>query len=144
MLTARRGCGRAQGRCHAPAVLPFPSLMIASGANVKTVQAQLGHKTATMTLGQYGHLFPDDLDDVAAVCRSSWTVTRGNLSSAAWQRLTAAPNQCVVVGGRIGCPSVRLPQQLIGDLPTITGAKSLSTDADTATERAACVFVVGQ
>ena len=41
------------------------SLMIASGANVKTVQAQLGHKTATMTLDQYGHLFPDDLDDVA-------------------------------------------------------------------------------
>ena len=35
------------------------------GANVKTVQAQLGHKTATMTLDQYGHLFPDDLDDVA-------------------------------------------------------------------------------
>ena len=41
------------------------SLMIATGANVKTVQAQLGHKTATMTLDQYGHLFPDDLDDVA-------------------------------------------------------------------------------
>jgi integrase len=39
--------------------------MIASGANVKTVQAQLGHKTATMTLNQYGHLFPYDLDDVA-------------------------------------------------------------------------------
>lgn len=41
------------------------SLMIASGTNVKTVQSQLGHKTATMTLDQYGHLFPDDLDDVA-------------------------------------------------------------------------------
>jgi integrase len=41
------------------------SLMIASGANVKTVQSQLGHKTATMTLDQYGHLFPDDLDTVA-------------------------------------------------------------------------------
>ena len=39
--------------------------MIASGANVKTVQAQLGHKTATMTLDQYGHLLPDGLDDVA-------------------------------------------------------------------------------
>jgi integrase len=39
--------------------------MIASGANVRTVQSQLGHKTATMTLDQYGHLFPDDLDDVA-------------------------------------------------------------------------------
>jgi len=41
------------------------SLMIASGANVKTVQSQLGHKTATMTLDQYGHLFSDDVDDVA-------------------------------------------------------------------------------
>ena len=39
--------------------------MIGSGANVRTVQAQLGHKTATMTLDQYGHLFPDGLDDVA-------------------------------------------------------------------------------
>ena len=25
----------------------------------------LGHKSATMTLGLYGHLFPDQLDDVA-------------------------------------------------------------------------------
>lgn len=41
------------------------SLMIASGASVKVVQSQLGHKTATMTLDQYGHLFPDELDDVA-------------------------------------------------------------------------------
>jgi hypothetical protein len=41
------------------------SLMIASRANVETVQSQLGRKTATMTLDQYGHLFPDDLDDVA-------------------------------------------------------------------------------
>ncbi|MFE3443502.1 tyrosine-type recombinase/integrase [Nocardia sp. NPDC059180] len=41
------------------------SLMIASGAHVKTVQRQLGHKTATMTLDNYGHLFEDDLDDVA-------------------------------------------------------------------------------
>ena len=39
--------------------------MIASGASVKVVQAQLGHKTATMTLDQYGHLFPDDLEAVA-------------------------------------------------------------------------------
>jgi integrase len=41
------------------------SLMIASGAHVKTVQRQLGHKSAVMTLDLYGHLFPDDLDDVA-------------------------------------------------------------------------------
>ncbi len=30
----------------------------ASGANVKTVQSQLGHKTATMALDQYGHPVP--------------------------------------------------------------------------------------
>ncbi|MFD8247656.1 tyrosine-type recombinase/integrase [Nocardia sp. NPDC059691] len=30
------------------------SLMIASGAHVKTVQRQLGHKTATMTLDSTG------------------------------------------------------------------------------------------
>lgn len=41
------------------------SLMIAAGARVKTVQRQLGHKSAVMTLDQYGHLFDDDLDDVA-------------------------------------------------------------------------------
>jgi integrase len=41
------------------------SLAIASGANVKVVQQMLGHKSATMTLDLYGHLFPDQLDDVA-------------------------------------------------------------------------------
>ena len=39
--------------------------MIASGAHVKTIQRQLGHKSATMTLDNYGHLFDDDLDGVA-------------------------------------------------------------------------------
>ena len=42
------------------------SLAIASGANVKVVQSMLGHKSATMTLDLYGHLFGDQLDDVAA------------------------------------------------------------------------------
>ena len=41
------------------------SLMIRSGAHVKTVQHQLGHKSATMTLDNYGHLFEDDLDTIA-------------------------------------------------------------------------------
>jgi len=40
------------------------SLAIASGANVKVVQ-MLGHKSATMTLDLYGHLFPNQLDEVA-------------------------------------------------------------------------------
>lgn len=42
------------------------SLAIRSGANIKVVQRMLGHKTAAMTLDLYGHLYKDDLDDVAA------------------------------------------------------------------------------
>ncbi|MGW0245381.1 tyrosine-type recombinase/integrase [Nocardia goodfellowii] len=41
------------------------SLAISAGANVKVVQRMLGHKTATLTLDLYGHLFDDDLDPVA-------------------------------------------------------------------------------
>ncbi|WP_306359524.1 site-specific integrase [Nocardia sp. CC227C] len=42
------------------------SLAISAGANIKVVQRMLGHKTAMLTLDLYGHLFPDDLDAVAA------------------------------------------------------------------------------
>ncbi|MFF0455265.1 tyrosine-type recombinase/integrase [Nocardia africana] len=42
------------------------SLAISAGANIKVVQRMLGHKTAMLTLDLYGHLFPDDLDTVAA------------------------------------------------------------------------------
>lgn len=42
------------------------SLAIASGADVKAVQAMLGHASATMTLDLYGHLLDSRLDDVAA------------------------------------------------------------------------------
>lgn len=41
------------------------SLAIASGADVKVVQQMLGHRSATMTLDLYGHLFADRLDEVA-------------------------------------------------------------------------------
>lgn len=41
------------------------SLAISSGANVKVLQTLLGHKTATLTLDRYGHLFPDDLGQIA-------------------------------------------------------------------------------
>lgn len=40
------------------------SLMIASGATIKDVQAALGHASATMTLDLYGHRFDGHLDDV--------------------------------------------------------------------------------
>lgn len=41
------------------------SLAIAAGADIKVVQRMLGHKSATMTLDLYGHLFADRLDTVA-------------------------------------------------------------------------------
>lgn len=40
----------------------YASLLIASGASVKTVQARLGHKSALETLDTYGHLWPDSED----------------------------------------------------------------------------------
>ncbi len=47
------------------------SLAIAAGANVKVVQTMLGHKSATMTLDLYGHLFEDQLDEVAEAMSSA-------------------------------------------------------------------------
>jgi integrase len=35
------------------------SLLIASGADIKTVQARLRHASAKVTLDTYGHLWPD-------------------------------------------------------------------------------------
>lgn len=61
----------AAARVGAPGLTPqglrhtAASLAIASGADVKVVQTMLGHKSATMTLDQYGHLFGDRLDVVA-------------------------------------------------------------------------------
>jgi integrase len=61
---------------HRPAPLPgdlrlydlrhtAASLMIREGASIKAVQRQLGHATASITLDVYGHLFPDELEEVA-------------------------------------------------------------------------------
>jgi integrase len=41
------------------------SLAIAASANIKVLQTLMGHKTATLTLDRYGHLFPDDLGRIA-------------------------------------------------------------------------------
>jgi integrase len=37
----------------------FASLLIASGADVKTVRARLRHASAKTTLDTYGHIWPD-------------------------------------------------------------------------------------
>jgi len=40
----------------------YASLLIASGADVKVVQARLRHRSAKTTLDTYGHLWPDQDD----------------------------------------------------------------------------------
>jgi integrase len=56
------------------------SLAIASGADVKVVQQMLGHKSAVMTLDQYGHLFGDRLDVVADAMDAARTAALGDVS----------------------------------------------------------------
>lgn len=65
------------------------SLAIQAGANVKVLQTLLGHKTATLTLDRYGHLFADDLDkvsdafDEAAKSAADWLRTGRGLRAVA-------------------------------------------------------------
>jgi integrase len=44
----------------------FASLLIASGADVKVVQARLRHASAVTTLDTYGHLWPDSDESTRA------------------------------------------------------------------------------
>ncbi|MCK8674145.1 site-specific integrase [Rhodococcus sp. HM1] len=55
------------------------SIAIRAGANVKAVQRMLGHASASMTLDIYGHLFEDDLDDVAAAIDADINPTGANV-----------------------------------------------------------------
>ena len=43
-----------------------PALLIAQGASPKAIQAHLGHSSIQVTFDRYGHLFPEDLEDLAA------------------------------------------------------------------------------
>jgi len=47
------------------------SALIHAGLSVKTVQARLGHASATETLEVYSHLWPDSEDDTRAAI-DSW------------------------------------------------------------------------
>jgi hypothetical protein len=55
------------------------SLLIASGADIKTVQARMRHATARTTLDTYGHLWPDADEStrtaVGAVIRERFETT---------------------------------------------------------------------
>ncbi len=54
------------------------SLLIARGASVKAVQAQLGHATASIVLDTYGHLFPSEMEALADRLEQARTAALGN------------------------------------------------------------------
>jgi integrase len=60
------------------------SLAVQAGANIKVLQTLMGHKTATLTLDRYGHLYPDDLGAIGDA------LDRGARSAAASLRTEAA------------------------------------------------------
>jgi integrase len=60
------------------------SLLIREGATVKAVQAQLGHATASITLDTYGHLFPDELDQLAGRLEAARAATLDARAASAW------------------------------------------------------------
>jgi integrase len=57
------------------------SLAISVGANVKSVQTMLGHKSAAMTLDVYADLFPDDLDAVAVALDQAVALRRNGVTA---------------------------------------------------------------
>jgi integrase len=51
-------------------------LLTRNGANVKLVQARLGHKSATETLDTYGHLWPDADEQTRNILNNALTTLR--------------------------------------------------------------------
>jgi integrase len=72
------------------------SLLIAQGASVKAVQAQLGHASATVTLDRYGHLFPDELQQLAV--RLDRAYTDATTDPARTEALPASPRNAKGAG----------------------------------------------
>lgn len=62
------------------------SLLIASGADVKTVQARLRHASAKTTLDTYGHMWPDRDESTRAAVEAVFTARADSLRTAAGQR----------------------------------------------------------
>ena len=60
----------------------FASLLIASGADVKVVQARLRHASAKTTLDTYGHLWPDSEERTAAAIDAVLAARTGKVAEA--------------------------------------------------------------
>jgi integrase len=61
----------------------FASLLIASGCDVKVVQARLRHASATTTLNTYGHLWPDTEESTRAAVASVFVARADSLRTEA-------------------------------------------------------------
>jgi integrase len=66
------------------------SLLIASGADIKTVQARLRHASAKTTLDTYGHLWPDADESTKAAIAA---VIRPRLGAADQRRTSDASGE---------------------------------------------------
>jgi integrase len=62
------------------------SLLIASGADVKVVQARLRHTHASTTLDVYGHLWPDRDESTRAAVAAAFHDRADSLRTASGQR----------------------------------------------------------
>jgi len=69
----------------------FASQLIASGADVKTVQARLRHASAKTTLDTYGHLWPDRDESTRAAVKAVLAARRELANPADSVRTTAGP-----------------------------------------------------
>ncbi|OBI43070.1 integrase [Mycobacterium colombiense] len=67
------------------------SLLIASGADIKTVQARMRHATARTTLDTYGHLWPDADESTRSAIGAVIAERMDSLESAAYRLRTEAP-----------------------------------------------------
>lgn len=54
------------------------ALLIAQGASPKAIQAHLGHSSIQVTFDRYGHLFPEDLEDLATRLDAAREISRAD------------------------------------------------------------------
>jgi integrase len=76
----------------------YASLLIRHGESVKTVQARLGHASASETLDTYSHLWPDSDDRTRTAVDSVLLRTLCGLRR--WS-MDIIPSQ-MLIGGRVG------------------------------------------
>ncbi len=77
----------------------YASLLIASGADVKVVQARLRHRSAKTTLDVYGHLWPES-DDATRTAVETVLVARADF-------LRTGEATADVCTGQTGCEAYK-------------------------------------